>query len=136
MLLNFQKQFARPVWSGEKRQTIRAKGKRLQAPKPGDRAYCYTGLRTRSTVKLGDWPISRVDWLRMTVEADRLSNVIVDSVLLFGHERDALARDDGFEDFKAMEAWFVRNHPPGNFSGWVIQWAWAPVPEVALPATP
>jgi hypothetical protein len=45
---NFQKQFAPAVERGEKLCTIRRK-----APKVGDKAYLYTGMRTKACRPLG-----------------------------------------------------------------------------------
>ncbi len=52
--LNFKKQFAHLVESGEKRQTIRALRKDGKNPKPGHTLYLYTGQRTKSCRKLGE----------------------------------------------------------------------------------
>lgn len=133
MLLNFQRQFARQVWAGHKRQTIRAAGKRAHGPKVGEMAYCYTGLRTRSTVKLGAWPISRVEVLRMEVCLDGLSDVVLGADPIGWEGLSALAVADGFADDIAMEEWFVRNHPRGEFYGWVVGWNWSPGVEIVLP---
>ena len=48
---NFQKQFAPLVESGQKRQTIRAIGKRRHA-RPGESLQLYTGQRTKACRKL------------------------------------------------------------------------------------
>lgn len=133
MLLNFQRQFARRVWAGEKRQTIRSAGKRVHVPKVGEVAHCYTGLRTRSTVLLGKWPISSVQVLRMDIEGRGISGVILGDQPLRHGDVDALAKADGFTDGAAMAQWFGDNHEPGEFYGWVIGWAWQPMPEIVLP---
>ena len=133
MLLNFQRQFARRVWAGEKRQTIRSAGKRVHVPKVGEIAHCYTGLRTRSTVLLGKWLISRVQVLRMDVAEGGISGVILgDQPLRFG-DVHSLAKADGFTDCAAMARWFCDNHERGEFYGWVIGWDWHPMPEIVLP---
>ena len=133
MLLNFQRQFARPVWAGEKRQTIRSAGKRVHVPKVGEVAHCYTGLRTRSTVLLGKWPISSVQVLRMDIGPDGLSGVVLGDEPLRHGGLEALAVADGFADCKAMATWFCDSHEPGEFYGWVIGWDWHPVLEIVLP---
>lgn len=131
MLLNFQRGFARSVWTGLKRQTIRSAGHRLHAPAISDTAHCYTGLRTRRTLKLGSWPIVRVDVLRMDVHALGLRNVVLGAEVLRAADLDALAAADGFASGQAMGRWFVANHPPGEFYGWVIGWEWtSPAPQV------
>ena len=50
--LNFKKEFADLVESGQKTQTIRQVRKR--PIKPGDMLYLYTGMRTKSCQKLGE----------------------------------------------------------------------------------
>ncbi|MBU0749179.1 MAG: hypothetical protein KKG67_20545 [Gammaproteobacteria bacterium] len=133
MLLNFQRQFARPVWAGQKRQTIRSAGKRVHVPKVGELAHCYTGLRTRSTVRLGVWPISSVQVLRMEVDGHGLSGVVLGDSPASSAQLRALAQQDGFADAAAMGKWFAENHEPGDFYGWVVGWDWSPVPEIVLP---
>lgn len=131
MLLNFQRVFARSVWEGKKRQTIRAAGQRQHVPAVGDTAHCYTGLRTRRTLKLGSWPIARVDVLRMDVTPVGLRNVVLGAEVLRAADLDALAVADGFASSQAMGRWFAANHPGGEFYGWVIGWEWtAPEPQV------
>ncbi len=128
MLLNFQRQFARQVWQGEKRQTIRAAGHRKHVPQVGDLAYCYTGLRTRHTQHLGTWTITRVEVLRMDILPDTLESMVLGSNPLTANAFEALARADGFGNGSAMARWFIDNQPPGEFYGWVIEWAWSPTP--------
>ena len=52
--LNFKKEFADKVASGEKRQTIRALRKDGKNPRPGQKLYLYTGMRTKYCRKCGD----------------------------------------------------------------------------------
>ena len=52
--LNFKRQFAQLVESGEKLQSIRALRKDGKDPKPGDTLYLYTGMRTKQCRKLGE----------------------------------------------------------------------------------
>ncbi|MGE0350913.1 hypothetical protein [Hydrogenophaga sp.] len=120
MLLNFQRVFARSVWEGKKRQTIRSAGQRQHVPAIGDTAHCYTGLRTRRTLKLGSWPIERVDVLRMDVGHWGLRNALLGAQPLSHWELMNLAVADGFASSQAMGRWFAANHPPGEFYGWVI----------------
>lgn len=126
MLLNFQKQFALPVWRGKKSQTIRAKGKRLHVPKVGEIAYCYTGLRTKSTQLLGQFTICSVEELHMEIGAGILACPLLDGAPVSENEWFHLALADGFPNSEAMSRWFMANHEPGAFNGWVIQWAWNP----------
>jgi hypothetical protein len=133
MLLNFQRQFARPVLDGTKRQTIRASGSRRR-PAPGEWAHCYTGLRTRSTHKLGTWRIAQVDVLRMSVRDSGFGDVILGADRLGGVGLADLAAADGFKGTVAMHRWFLGYHGAIEFDGWVIRWDWLPVePPVILP---
>lgn len=132
MLLNFQRQFAHQVWAGQKRQTIRAAGQRKHIPKVGDMAYCYTGLRTRNTQHLGTWPISRVEVLRMDIGVETLESIVLGSTPLGSSGLEVLAVADGFANQYAMVRWFLNNHEPGEFYGWVIGWEWSPMPSKVL----
>ena len=133
MLLNFQRQFARPVIDGAKRQTIRARGKRRR-PLPGEWVHCYTGLRTRSTHKLGAWRVAQVDVLRMCVTDSGFEDVVLGANRLYGDGLYSLAVADGFKSDVAMHRWFLGYHGAVEFEGWVIRWDWLPiVPPVVLP---
>lgn len=52
--INFKKQFAPAVESGEKRQTIRARRQDGRDPVAGQTLYLYTGIRTKGCRKLGE----------------------------------------------------------------------------------
>jgi len=133
MLINFQKRFALLVWGGKKLQTIRRVGDRKNVPVAGHLAHCYTGLRTVSTQLLGRFTITRVRELRMWVDENGLRDVRLDDQALGFAEIDALAKADGFDDAAAMEYWFESYHPPGEFVGWVVNWAWNPADCAARP---
>lgn len=122
MLLNFQKQFAVPVATGAKRQTIRSMAKRVHVPKVGDVAHCYTGLRTRHARLLGKWPIQRVVVVRFQMESDTIVHAVVGSDCLNRSALSQLALADGFESLRAMESWFGATHGNGDFEGWLIGW--------------
>ena len=133
MMLNFQRQFARPVLDGQKRQTIRARGNRRR-PVVGEWAHCFTGLRTRSTVKLGAWRVSQVDVLRMSVRGAGFGETVLGSDRLGPCGLEELAKADGFAGAVAMHRWFLSYHGPVEFDGWVIRWDWLPVvPPPVLP---
>ena len=103
--LNFQKQFAAIVESGQKRQTIRAYRKGGRDPKPGDTLYLYTGMRTKQCRKLGEvrcqsaWPI------RIYKPRNRRNQIALQVL--------ALAVE--------MLGWFERVHGL-PFEGLVIRW--------------
>lgn len=124
MLLNFQKQFAADVWSGRKRQTIRAAGQRKDVPEVGQVANCYTGLRTRNTQLLGRWVIDRVQVIRFDL-VEGIEDLTVASEPVRWGAFEALAKADGFANAAAMSRWFAEHHAPGPFYGWVIGWDWS-----------
>lgn len=125
MLLNFQKQFARKVWSGEKQQTIRSAGHRKHVPDVGQLANCYTGLRTRNTQLLGRWVIDRVQVIRFDLNAQGVKRLTLASEPVSWGTFETLAKSDGFADAGAMSRWFAAHHGPGEFYGWVIGWQWS-----------
>lgn len=133
MLLNFQRQFAHDVLQGLKRQTIRAAGRHV--PKVGDTAYCYTGLRTVSTIKLGEWPIWKVQAIvfNLTPEGQMVDVVVGGKPLRSIFQLAELAIADGFESYWQMREFFCSKHPPGDFEGWVVSWTWKRQRGVVLP---
>lgn len=123
--LNFQAQFADAVESGEKRQTIRAMRKDGRDPKVGDTLYLFTGMRTKACRKLGE--------ARCTFTCDiRISAASVSTRPPCPGDVHSMARDDGFESFAGMRAWFNRTHGL-PFEGKLYRWdaPTAPPPEAA-----
>lgn len=55
---SFKERFVPMILDGSKRQTIRAR--RKNAPKPGQMAYLYYGMRTKNCRKLGEYEIEAV----------------------------------------------------------------------------
>ncbi len=128
--LNFQKQFAAAVESGEKRQTIRAFRKDGRNPKPGDTLYLYTGMRTKQCRKLGEVICSdaRELWIaRATTEFDcpyllwlgRGEHQTMCSELM--GQAEEMAKADGFSDWNEMVDWFDKTHGL-PFEGLLIKW--------------
>lgn len=123
--INFHAQFADAVKRGEKRQTIRARGKR-NPPRVGDPLFLYTGMRTAACRKLATVACASVT--PITIEADRRR---VKMPREFGNsarwdeldaaEIEQLARDDGFADVAAFFEWFRANHGK-TMSGFLIRW--------------
>ncbi|HBS43197.1 MAG TPA: hypothetical protein DEA26_10980 [Oceanospirillales bacterium] len=113
-LLNFQKRFAPDVKSGKKRQTIRRTRKR--PIKAGERLHLYTGLRTRSTAKLGESIC--ISTMKIWIYPDgsiRMAGVLIDPA----DERD-LIREDGFKTKAEFVDFFC---PDGEvFEGDLIRW--------------
>ena len=119
-LFNFQKQFAPAVESGEKRQTIRAR--RKNRPQVGQTAFLYTGTRTKACRKLGEHIIQGVHEIVIGSRGiifspnDATEYTESDAGML-----DYFAKEDGFENWKAMRDWFKETHGL-PFEGDLIQW--------------
>ena len=112
--LNFKKEFAPKVESGEKRQTIRAIKK---TPfKTGDILYLYTGMRTRSCRKLGEAKALEVLPVEITTRSMRINGV-----LQLNHDSEKIAKEDGFDSFFDMMYWFFHTHGL-PFEGQLIKW--------------
>ena len=111
---NFQTQFASDVESGIKRQTIRAK--RRHRPRPGQTAYCFTGMRMKRCQHLGSWPIYAVIDVKIMQEG-----VLLNGAALKANELDQFAQEDGFRNWPYMVTWFKKQHGL-PFSGDLIKW--------------
>lgn len=117
MLLNFQKRFTARIESGDKTHTIRAKRKR--APKVGDICHCYTGLRQKGARLLGRWRCVKVEEITIFRRSRYVFEIRIDSAMLSGDEREALAIRDGFESFGDMMRFWEGRLP---FFGDIIHW--------------
>jgi len=120
--LNFQKQFADLVQSGQKTRTIRAKRKDGRWPAyVGNRLSLYTGMRTKYCRLLGKGKVTQttdititeqgIEWLIFPVKPEGL---------------DKFAQADGFKDWPAMRDWFRQVHGL-PFHGREIIWELDPV---------
>lgn len=112
---NFKKEFAEAVRSGRKHQTIRPK--RKNRPRPGQTAFLFTGLRTVSCVRLGEYPIAWVHDITITKKS-----VTIDGDLLQTHkERSEFAKADGFTCFRSLTLFFEKEYGL-PFNGDLIIW--------------
>lgn len=111
---NFQRQWASAVRRKVKHQTIRAK--RKNRPKPGQTAYCFTGMRTKKCQRLGAWKIKQVCDVRILDEG-----VLLDGGALIRSELDEFARLDGFSHWPGMLVWFAKTHGL-PFHGDLVMW--------------
>ena len=116
---SFQAQFAPLVESGEKRQTIRAIGKRRHAH-PGERLQLYTGMRTKACRKLVT-PDPVCTFAGSVYICHGIGSPAVTVEDKGEVSPDAFARADGFADFDAMLEWFEKTHGL-PFVGVLIRW--------------
>lgn len=122
---NFKAQFADQVKSGEKRQTIRARGKR-RPPHVGEPLMLYTGMRQVGCRKLMDAICMSVEEIGISpsVRSVQLVKQMFNGkswFLLTDDEVDELALADGFPSTDAFFAWFEEHHPHG-LNGYLIKW--------------
>lgn len=93
---NFKPQFAPLVEAGEKRQTIRAMGKRRHA-NPGEALQLYTGQRTRQCRKLLDATCAEATPIIIRMDPDKgLDIKLYGQWLPTFAELEAFAFADGF----------------------------------------
>lgn len=120
--INFHAQFADAVKSGEKRQTIRARGKR-NPPRVGDPLFLYAGIgRSKlATSTCTAVELITIDTERMEVTMPRAFGGHQAWTRLEAEEVEQLARDDGFADVAAFFEWFRANHGK-TMSGYLIRW--------------
>lgn len=121
---NFKSQFAPLVESGQKRQTIRALGKR-RPPMPGEPLQLYTGMRTKQCRKLLD-----PDPLCVSVTPIRVNNgkVTLGGRMLTAGKVFELARADGFSSIADFLLFFKKTHGY-SFEGVLITWRLLAAPE-------
>lgn len=124
--LNFKAQFADQVRNGEKRQTIRARGK-CRLPRVGDPLMLYTGTRQFGCRKLFNTVCTSVEQISIsarnkTVSLQQpMSNGEQWMKPLNADEIEVLAHADGFADAEAFFLWFLTHYPHG-LSGYLIKW--------------
>lgn len=111
---SFQNRFASAVERGEKRQTIRAKGKRRHV-RPGETLQLYTGMRTKACRKLREATCH--DVCPVLIERDRVTTFHPQEFL----DPEQVARLDGFASWAEMRDWFETTHGL-PFSGVMIRW--------------
>lgn len=125
--LNFQKQFAPKILSGDKKQTIR--GARKYPIKVGDRLYLYTGMRTQQCTKLGESICGRTRELIVSkYQLDSYARVFVSGVQLCATRVNELAVQDGFESSEHFLDFFLSSPKAQtgsrvtSFLGELIEW--------------
>ena len=118
-VLNFKKQFAALVESGEKTQTIRAPRKRPICP--GDPLRLYTGMRRPECRLLGDAICTSVTPIRIDYGVGTPRVIFLNERRLYSTEAIVFARADGFDRLSHMLDFFEREHGL-PFVGVLIKW--------------
>jgi len=116
--LNFKKEFADKVASGEKKQTIRALRKDGGNPRPGQMLYLYSGMRTKYCKKLGEAVCTSVE--HICIEKGCSVVIGITPLPRFADEIK-FARADGFESTVDFYDFFLRTHGL-PFRGLLIKW--------------
>ena len=114
-IVNFHPQFVDKSRSGEKRQTVRRRWKRV--PPFGETLYLYTGLRTKHAVKILESNCVGVQGFFLSGDG----HVELDRIRLTRQESEAFALADGFENHSIFIGWFF-DHYGLPFEGMVIYW--------------
>lgn len=121
--INFQARFADKVKNREKRQTIRANGKR-KPPRVGDPLMLYTGMRQCGCRKLLDVVCSGVTPISISARSKTISmaNTLLSRwQILSAEEAEQLAIKDGFSSADELFRWVSANHGD-TLSGNLIEW--------------
>lgn len=118
---NFKAQFAELVERGEKRQTIRASRRNAM---PGDRAFLYTGMRTKACRLLRVAPLTRVTAVEIGRNGCGEPYVLLldpkGHVCLTHSDLERFACADGFASTADFMAFFEGAGLP--FKGYLFEW--------------
>lgn len=119
---SFKKQFAEPILSNRKLQTIRAVGRRRHA-RAGERMQLYTGMRTKSCRLVATRICASVHEILLLIEPHFVITARIDGVLLDEIATIKLAHADGFATMADMWAFWRENHKGiDRFDGLLIKW--------------
>src|ERR1700721_960563 len=116
---SFKPQFVAPILAGTKAQATRAprRGAARHA-RPGDRLQLYRGMRTSSCELI--LRTTCIGHAEVTLRWRPIVEVILGDNKLSGPECEVLARNDGFDDFAAMERFWAEMHAVDVFRGELI----------------
>jgi hypothetical protein len=117
---SFKRQFADPIRTRRKTQTIRAERKRHA--RVGETLQLYTGMRTKQCMLIGTAVCASLNPITMD-----LGKAVI---FIAGQEPigrrfrlDEFARGDGFEDWEGLRAFWKENHAAiERWSGVIITW--------------
>jgi hypothetical protein len=129
---SFQPQFEAPILAGTKIHTIRATPKRL--PKLGEEfvGFIWTGKAYRSPQReFFKSTVAKVLPLWFNGVTILLEDPRTALLLLPPGSEERIAKQDGFENLRAMADWF-RKHHGLPFTGILIEWAQPVTPLGAL----
>lgn len=129
---SFKAQFAEPIATLKKRQTVR--GNRRRHARPGEPLQLYTAMRTKHCRKLLDHDPVCIDVrpIRLILDASHpnvITSLWLDGVYLNATQMEEFAIADGF-DAGLADGWALRRmghfwrneHQWENFGGVVIRW--------------
>jgi uncharacterized protein YqfB (UPF0267 family) len=114
--LNFKKQFAPLVATGQKKQTIRAMRKRPF--RANDVLFLYTGMRTKNCAKILDTVCKSVEDITIDPKNGQIKlgdNYLSDNEII------ELAKADGFDCVEDFYSFFEKNNTE-IFVGQLIKW--------------
>ena len=114
--LNYKKEFALKVESGEKQQTIRAYRKDGRDPKKGDTLYHFIGQRTIACRKL----LESICKATLDIIIDKES-LYLESLLMSESAKKTIATLDGFKNYNEFQGFFEK-HYGLPFHGLLITW--------------
>lgn len=114
--LSFKRQFAEAILTGRKTHTLR--NPRARPIKIGDRLQLYSGMRTKQCRKIGEAVCDRV-WLADLDLRFESASIHIDGKLM---GLLSFAISDGFENFREMQAFWLKEHKTLEWSGVLIGW--------------
>ena len=126
---SFQERFCLPILAGTKRQTIRKERTgRTRHARPGEQVQLYTAMRTKHCDLICKPVCKLVEPIRMRVKATARERCSVEtpsmSEFYAAASLDEFARQDGFEDWSDLVAFWMEKHPAVDvFNGVRIVWA-------------
>lgn len=121
MILGFKKQFKAPIMDGTKIHTIRL-DKNFRW-KPGVKIQMATGIRSKHYQCFKESECSSIQ--RIFMSFDYMLNISIGNWELSVYEKEILAKNDGFKDFKEFEDYWYPELIKGeyqSFSGRIIHW--------------
>ncbi|WP_341909622.1 hypothetical protein [Ferrovibrio terrae] len=122
---SFNKQFALPIITGRKQQTIRKP--RPRHARPGETLQLYQGMRTKHCALIGTARCFQTMAIKIQLEANKVITTSPNDGSLdtwaSSKALDQFAQSDGFRDWQDMKAFWHKTHPGlAVFEGVLIRW--------------